>query len=88
MFELTLKSGTYHLNLDAITTEDVRKASNPKTKVEDSDAILAKALNIKPAEIEKLPYREYRRLVRWFWKCVSDPLADEDTEKNLQSEST
>lgn len=88
MFTVKLKSREVVIDLYALSVLDVRNLLDVKQKAHDGDVTLAKAVNMKIEEIEALPYPEYRKLTRFFWKCVNDPLKDEDEEKNLPSEST
>lgn len=88
MFTVKLKSREVTIDLFALSVLDVRNLLDVKKKAHDGDVILAKAVNMTVEEIEALPYPEYRKLTRFFWQCVNDPLKDEDEEKNSPSEST
>lgn len=88
MFSIKLKSREVTVDLYALTVADVRDLLDTKKKAHDGDAILSKAVGLSPAELQGLPYPEYRKLTRFFWQCVNDPLKDEDEEKNSRSEST
>lgn len=88
MFTVNLKSREVVIDLYALSVLDVRNLLDVKKKAHDGDTILAKAVNMTVDEIEALPYPEYRKLTRFFWQCVNDPLKDEDEEKNSPSEST
>lgn len=88
MFSIELKSRRVTVDLYALTVMDVRDLLDTKKKSHEGDAILAKAVSMTPAELQSLPFPEYRKLTRFFWQCINDPLKDEDAEKNSQSEST
>lgn len=88
MFTVKLKSREVKIDLWALSVSDIRALLDVKKKAREGDVILAKALDITADEIESLSYPEYRKLTRFFWQCVNDPLKDEDEEKNSPSEST
>lgn len=88
MFTTKLKTREVTINLYALSVLDVRNLLDVKKKAHDGDVILAKAISMTVDEIEALSYPEYRKLTRFFWQCVNDPLKDEDEEKNLPSGST
>jgi hypothetical protein len=88
MFSLKLKSRTVTVDLYKLTVADVRDLLDVKKKPHDGDVILSKALGMTPEELESMPYPEYRKVTKFFWQCVNDPLKDEDDAKNSQSEST
>ncbi len=88
MFSIELSSRKVEVNLDLITTKDVRALSDKASKTKTGDEILGKATGLTVEEIENLPFRDYRKLIRFFWACLADPLKDEETAKNSQSEST
>lgn len=87
MFSIELKSkGKVTLDLYALTVSEIRTIADTK-KTREGDEILAKAVGMKVKELEEMPYPDYRKLTRFFWQCVTNPLKDEDEEKNSQSES-
>ena len=89
MFSIELKSkGKISLDLYKLTVEDVRIISDSKTKPREGDEVLAKTINLTVDEIRGLPFPEYRKLTRFFWQCINDPLKDEEDAKNSVSEST
>ena len=88
MFSIELKTRNITVDLNALSVLDVRALLDTKKKPRDGDVILSKAVGMTVEEIEALPYPEYRKLTRFFWQCVNDPLKDEDDAKNSQSEST
>ena len=88
MFTVKLKSREVTIDLYKLSVQDVRDLLDTKKKAHDGDVTLSKAVDMTVQEIEALPYPEYRKLTRFFWKCINDPLKDEDEEKNSPSEST
>lgn len=88
MFSIELKTRKVTVDLYALTVADVRDLLDVKKKAHDGDVILSKAVGMTAAELQAMPYPEYRKLTRFFWKCINDPLKDEDEEKNSVSEST
>ena len=88
MFSIELKSRKVVVNLDLITTKDVRNLSDKASKTETGDEILGRATGLTIEEIENLPFRDYRKLIKFFWSCLANPLKDEDDAKNSQSVST
>jgi hypothetical protein len=88
MFSLKLKSRTITVDLYKLTVQDVRDLLDVKKKPHDGDVILSKALGMPPEDLEAMPYPEYRKVTKFFWQCVNDPLKDEDDAKNSVSEST
>lgn len=88
MFSIELKSRKVTIDLYALSVSDVRALLDTKKKAHEGDVILAKAVGMTAEELESLPYPEYRKLTRFFWECVNDPLKDEDDAKNSQSGST
>lgn len=89
MFEVKLKNGkSVTIDLYKLSALEVRSMLDREQTAEDGDEILAKALGMSAQELTALPYPDYRRITRHFWKFVSNPLEDEDAEKNSQSEST
>jgi len=88
MFSIDLKkTGTVTVDLDNLTVLDVRNLLDVKKKSREGDEILGKAVGMSADEIGEMPYPEYRKLIRFFWDCVNDPLKNEDNEKNSLSES-
>jgi hypothetical protein len=89
MFSITLKSGKeVTIDLYKLTVLEIRALLDKKAKDHDGDEILAKAVGMSVEELTELPFPDYRKLTRYFWQCVTDPLKDEDDAKNSQSEST
>jgi hypothetical protein len=89
MFSTKLKSGKeVTIDLYALTVQDVRSLLDVKKKQHEGDELLGKAVGMTADELAALPFPDYRKLTRFFWQCVSDPLKDEDDAKNSQSEST
>lgn len=89
MFSIELKSkGTVTVDLEKLTVADIRTLTNAKTKQAEQDRILGLAVGLSEDELTAMPYPEFRKLTRFFWQCVNDPLKDDDNAKNSQSEST
>lgn len=88
MFSIELKSkGKVTVDLYSLTVSDVRSLLDTKKKQHEGDEILGKAVGMTSEELAALPFPDYRKLTRFFWMCVNDPLKDDDDEKNSQSES-
>lgn len=88
MFSIELKkTGTVTIDLFTLTVKDVRDLGNPKQKTAEGDEIMGRACGLTVEQLSAMPYPEYRKLVRFFWKCITDPLKDEDDAKNSLSES-
>lgn len=88
MFSIELKkTGKVTVDLDNLSVLDVRNLLDVKKKSREGDEILSKAVSLSADEIGAMPYPEYRKLTRFFWECVNDPLKNEDNEKNSLSES-
>lgn len=89
MFSIELKSkGIVKVDLYALTVADIRSLLDVKKKQHQGDEMLGKAVGMTANELLELPFPDYRKLTRFFWKCVSEPLKDEDDAKNSVSEST
>lgn len=89
MFSVEIKSiGTVTVDLEKLTVLDVRTLTSKNAKDHEGDVILAKACGLEVEKLMTLPFPDYRRLTRFFWKCIADPLKDEDEEKNSPSAST
>lgn len=87
MFKILLKSkGEIEINLYNLSVGDVRSLLDTKKKQHEGDEILGKAVGMTAEELADLSYPDYRKLTKFFWECVNDPLKDEE-EKNSQSES-
>ena len=84
MFSIELKSRKVTIDLDAITVAEVRALTEKK---DNGDEVLAKASGLTVEELTALPFRDYRKLIKFFWACLTDPLKDDDDAKNSQSES-
>jgi hypothetical protein len=87
MFSIELKSRTVTVDLYNLSVAEIRSLLDMKKKQHEQDEILGKAVGMTPEELISLPFPEYRKLTRFFWQCVNDPLKDEDDAKNSQSES-
>ena len=88
MFSTKLKSGKeITVDLYNLTVSDVRALLDVKKKQHEGDELLGKAVGMTAEELAELPFPDYRKLTRFFWQCVTDPLKDEDEVKNSQSES-
>jgi hypothetical protein len=89
MFSTKLKSGKeVKIDLYALSVADVRSLLDVKKKQHEGDELLGKAVGMTAEELAALPFPDYRKITRVFWQCISDPLKDEDEEKNSVSEST
>jgi len=88
MFSIELKTRKVTLDLYTLSVTDIRDLLDTKKKARDGDAILSKAVGMTEKELAELPYPDYRKLTKFFWLCVNDPLKDEDEIKNSQSAST
>lgn len=89
MYSVETKSkGKITIDLYALSVADVRALLDKKSTPHDGDVILSKAVGLTVEELTALPYPDYRKLTKAFWKLVNDPLSDEDDAKNSQSEST
>lgn len=87
MFSIKLKSRTVTVDLYSLSVAEIRALLDMKKNQHEQDEILGKAVGMTAGELAEMPYPEYRKLTRFFWKCVNDPLKDEDEEKNSLSES-
>jgi len=89
MFSIELKkTGTVTIDLDNLTVLDVRSLLDVKKNARDGDETLSKAVSLSADEMGAMPYTEYRKLTKFFWQCVNDPLKNEDNNvKNSHSES-
>lgn len=89
MFSKKIKSiGTVTIDLDKLTVADVRALTDKKAKDQNGDEVIARVSGLTVEQLVNMSYPDYRRLTRFFWSCVADPLKDEDEEKNSQSAST
>lgn len=91
--KVTLKDKTeITVDLYLISIADVRSLLEGKKNKDDKysfeDTIIAQAAGITADQLKALPFPDYRKIVKVFWDCIRDPLKDEETEKNLASEST
>lgn len=87
--KVKIKDGKeFSIDLYALTLAEVRSLLEPKKKDSEGDDILCKAVGLTKDELQALPFPDYRKITKAFWECVRDPLKDEGTEKNSQSEST
>jgi len=86
---ITLKSGKQvKIDLYALTVAEIREFLTAKKKDHEGDVILGKACGMTADELAALPFPDYRKITKEFWERMSDPLKDEDDEKNSQSVST
>lgn len=76
------------IDLYKLSVADVRSLLDVKKKDHEGDEVLSKAVGMTPAELVALPFPDYRKITREFWKAVRNPLEDEEAEKNSLSEST
>lgn len=86
--KVKLKNKEVQIDLYALSVLEVRLLLDVKQDAHKGDEILSKAVGMTADELTALPYPDYRKLTRAFWKLINDPLADEDDAKNSQSEST
>jgi hypothetical protein len=66
----------YVIDLAKVSISDYRKLANSRVSAPEGDEILARAAGMTLAEVQALPYNEYRALLRKFFKTASEPLAD------------
>ena len=88
MFSIELKTRKITIDLYALTVQDVRDLLDVKKKAHEGDVILSKVVGLTAEELQAMPYPDYRKLTKFFWQCVNDPLKDEDEVKNSPSAST
>ena len=92
MFSIKIRERTYTIDLYKLSVADIRTLSDGKARKsksdDEADAILARATSITIEDLRGMAYPDFRKLTRFFWECVSDPLKDEDDAKNSLSEST
>lgn len=65
---------TWNFDLTKITIAEYRRLFAKDQPDEEGDATLAKVAGIPVEEIVKLPYPEYRRLVKEFFEAAREPL--------------
>jgi len=85
MSDVTLSDGReIEIDLFKCSLKEFRNLLDPGKPDEEGDEILGKVCGLSKAEIQSLPYPDYRALVRAFYSKARNPLAD----PNLESEST
>jgi hypothetical protein len=68
--------GKYTIDLKSVSIADYRRLLNSDVKEQTGDDVLAKASGMNLQEISELPYKEYRRLIRAFFKACNEPDVD------------
>jgi hypothetical protein len=66
----------YEFNLDALTIEEYSEIANSSISDRSHDEIIAKITGISVGEIKKMPFNQYRRLIKAFFNACAEPLAD------------
>jgi hypothetical protein len=66
----------FSIDLSKVSIEDYRKLANTRMSDPAGDEVLARAAGMTLAEVQALPYNDYRRLLRKFFSTASAPLAD------------
>jgi len=72
------------IDLYQCSLKEFRNLLDPGKPDDEGDEILAKVCGLTKAEIQSLPYPDYRALVKAFYAKARNPLAD----PNLESAST
>lgn len=88
---IKLKDGReIQIDLYALSVLEVRALSAPTKKGKDDtgDESISKVTGLTVAELQALPFPDYRKITAAFWKLVLNPLADDGEQKNSVSEST
>lgn len=79
------------MDMYAVSVGEIREILEVKKSKDDpyskEDAVIGKTVGMTAAEIQALPYPNYRKIVTAFWKAMKDPLQDDGEEKNSVSES-
>jgi len=66
----------YEIDLKAVSIADYRRLLNSDMKERTGDDVLAKAGGMTEEAVGKLPYMEYRRLLKAFFKKCNEPDLD------------
>ena len=74
MSDLTLKDGReINFDLSQMTIAEYRSLFDPEKKADDGDGIIAKVTGLTEADITALPYPEYKRVAKAFFKKAAEP---------------
>ena len=73
----------HQFDFSKITLKEFRSLREPQQTEEEADEILARVAGLEPADLEELPYDEYRQL----WRAFFVASRDAGSEKNSVSES-
>jgi hypothetical protein len=85
MADVTLSSGKeITLDLYKISLQEFRYLIDPDRPNEEGDEIIGRAIGMSAEDVGKLPYPDYRLLVKVLFEKARNPLAD----PNLESAST
>ena len=76
MSELKLGSKTVSIDVSALTTKEWRDFISADGSPKTEDAVISKCTGLSKAEIDNLPIREMRAIVRAIVKATQEPLAD------------
>lgn len=64
------------IDLSKVRIGEYRELANSQMGDAKGDAVLGKAAGLTADEINALPFNDYRRLLKAFFKASSEPLAD------------
>lgn len=77
MAEITLKSGkVVKIDVSELTTKEWRAFASPKSTTDDENAVLLKCTNLSLDDIENMPYRALKSVVKAIIIAAQDPLLD------------
>ncbi|HRS74553.1 MAG TPA: hypothetical protein P5282_06400 [Anaerolineaceae bacterium] len=77
MSEVTLKNGkVVHVDVSSMTVAEWRNFVSPRGTIADENAVVVKCTGLSIEEIEKLPYQEFRRIVKAIVRDAREPLGD------------
>ena len=74
MADLTLKDGReINFDLSQMSIAEYRSLFDPEKKADDGDEIIARVTGLTEADITALPYPEYKRVAKAFFKKAAEP---------------
>lgn len=74
MADIVLKDGReINIDLSLITIAEYRSLFDPEKKQDDGDPIIAKVTGLTELEVAELPYTEYKRIAKAFFKKAAEP---------------
>ena len=74
---------TYNFDFSKITLKEYRRLMDPERSDEEGDEIIGRVAGLEPAQIEEMPFDEWRGFMRLFWAEARNA----GQEKNSASES-